>query len=202
MRILDNFITNPEVIAVLEKQWDSLPPDTTAWLDIDHTSTTVWHALIHTIWGSYPESLNALGFEYWQNTLTSGGNSSFSEDCEETLDAAGPMVWHKDKDEEVYRQTSHIVTCDLGAIYYPFNDEFVGGYLEIANNDDFDEVERIQAKANRLIIFNPSYYHRVSKIYSGTRRCFVVNAWRETRPTIGRKALGNPEHGKGQVMHA
>ena len=55
-------------------------------------------------------------------------------------------------------------------------------YLEIANNPDREKVEpskieRLKPIQNRLIIFNPSYPHRVSPIHKGKRRAIIVNAW-------------------------
>jgi hypothetical protein len=55
-----------------------------------------------------------------------------------------------------------------------------GGYLEICTNgkiDDPDNFERIKPIENRLIIFNPSLPHRVTKILNGNRRAFLTNAW-------------------------
>ena len=52
----------------------------------------------------------------------------------------------------------------------------VSVFLEGASPED---MARLVAKPieNRLIMFNPSYPHRVSAIRRGRRRAIIVNAW-------------------------
>ena len=71
---------------------------------------------------------------------------------------------------------------NMGLVYYAISDQLEGGYLEIANspnreNIDPNKIERLKPIENRLIMFNPSFPHRVSKISSGKRRAIIVNAW-------------------------
>ena len=68
----------------------------------------------------------------------------------------------------------------IGHIFYSKIENLDGGYLEISSNnrvDDPSNVERIKPIENRLIIFNPSIPHRVTKINKGSRRAFLANAW-------------------------
>ena len=70
----------------------------------------------------------------------------------------------------------------MGLVFYAISEELDGGYLEIANSPDRNNVEsskieRLKPIENRLIMFNPSYPHRVSPINSGRRRAIIVNAW-------------------------
>ena len=37
--------------------------------------------------------------------------------------------------------------------------------------------ERITPKGNRLVIMDPSNWHRVTKVKDGVRRTFVVDLW-------------------------
>ena len=67
-------------------------------------------------------------------------------------------------------------------VYYAISHNLEGGYLEIANspdrnNVDPSKIERLRPIENRLIMFNPSFPHRVSGITSGKRRAIIVNAW-------------------------
>ena len=45
------------------------------------------------------------------------------------------------------------------------------------NNVEPSKIERLKPIENRLIMFNPSYPHRVSPISGGKRRAIIVNAW-------------------------
>ena len=71
---------------------------------------------------------------------------------------------------------------NIGLVYYAISEGLDGGYLEIANSPDRENVEphkieRLKPIENRLIMFNPSYPHRVSSIRRGRRRAIIVNAW-------------------------
>ena len=80
------------------------------------------------------------------------------------------------------KEKKEVVMPSMGLVYYAISDELDGGYLEIANSPDRNNVEsskieRLKPIENRLIMFNPSYPHRVSPINSGRRRAIIVNAW-------------------------
>jgi predicted 2-oxoglutarate/Fe(II)-dependent dioxygenase YbiX len=53
-----------------------------------------------------------------------------------------------------------------------------GGFLEIFINGRDGEPERIEAKYNRLIIFEAGkYLHRVTPVTRGVRSAIAVNLW-------------------------
>jgi len=178
MQILDDFISSEEVRYALQHAWDLLPANETAWMNYPtaaKTLTNVWETLAANIWSLHfsegSSSVSPLGYEYWGNDIAQGE----------------VLGWHKDKDEDVYDSSGKVICPKVGAIYYPFNDPFEGGFLEVALEDDFDRIERFEAKPNRLIIFDPSSYHRVTKVYSGYRKAFVVNVWQDHLPKVARK---------------
>ena len=188
MKIIDDYITGEEVRASLRHAWGGLSESDTAWVDyIDAVEKpgNVWETLAADIWKEHLSSA-PLGYEYWGNTIEPG----------QVLD------WHKDKDEVAYNADPSKTTCPtIGAIYYPFDDAFEGGFLEVALEDDFDRIERFEAKPNRLIIFNPSSYHRVSKVYSGRRKAFVVNVWQDHLPAVASAGNVYPHTAFGKLYH-
>ena len=110
------------------------------------------------------------GFEYWSNYYS----------------ASSSLDWHKDKDERLFKENGTIISPDSGHIYYVDVSNLEGGYLEISNKSfpEFSDIERIMPVENRLIMFDPSVPHRVSKIYSGKRRAFLANAWEKKPETF------------------
>ena len=71
----------------------------------------------------------------------------------------------------------------MGTIFYPKNIPFKGGYLEIEHPDG--ELERIQAKYNRLIIFPAGeLLHRVTPVTEGTRYAIAINLWKHIPITV------------------
>ena len=174
MKLIDNFIREPELLDQLLKDeiWETLPEDTGWYLGWwRHYPTTVWHHLIQKIWATLPKVHDVKGFEYWGNNLKSDHN--------------GILQWHQDKDERLFEETGTTICPDIGAVYYPYPSQFKGGFLEIANGNDFDRLERIEPVFNRLVVFNPSNFHRVSRVYEGYRKAFVVNVWKDHTPKIG-----------------
>jgi len=179
MKVCDNFVGRKSVVSQMnsDELWDTLPKGTTWWNgwwdDLGTASIdTFWKQFIHSIWKDYPDVEKAHGFEFWGNTL----HSFKSKD----------LGIHKDKDESLFERTGEIITPDFGAVYYPSPMDYDGGYLEIYNEDSFDKVERLAPVQDRLVMFDPSYYHRVTPIYNGVRRAFVVNLWASNLPEIGR----------------
>ena len=80
------------------------------------------------------------------------------------------------------KEKKEVVMPNIGLVYYAISEGLEGGYLEIANSPDRNNVEpskieRLKPIENRLIMFNPSYPHRVSPISGGKRRAIIVNAW-------------------------
>ena len=80
------------------------------------------------------------------------------------------------------KEKKEVVTPNMGLVYYAISENLDGGYLEIANSSNRDniepnKIERLKPIENRLIMFNPSFPHRVSPINGGRRRAIIVNAW-------------------------
>ena len=122
---------------------------------------------IKIVWTQFSNLENKIaGFEYWSNAHQTGGG----------------LNWHVDKDEKLMKDKKELVMPSMGLVYYAISEDLDGGYLEIANSPNRENVnpskiERLKPIENRLIIFNPSYPHRVSQITSGKRRAIIVNAW-------------------------
>ena len=93
------------------------------------------------------------------------------------------------------RQEKKMVHPTIGHIYYAEITNLEGGFLEIAPDQNIDKgkfkkiytyddhTERYKPLENRLIIFNPSRLHGVSKIHKGIRKAFLANAL--SGPKIG-----------------
>ena len=66
-----------------------------------------------------------------------------------------------------------------------------GGYYHTWKELGFrkDHIERIKPIENRLVVFDPSKWHRVSKVSKGKRKAFLSNAW-STKP----KTFDNGDH--------
>ena len=86
-----------------------------------------------------------------------------------------------DKDEELWKQTGgkdggELVLPEIGTVYYPKDTKHEGGYLEIERANG--EVERIEPKFNRLVIFDAGgSRHRVTQVSNGVRYAIAINLW-------------------------
>jgi hypothetical protein len=133
-------------------------------------ANTVKKELIELIWGEQcpiNKSYNISGFEYWTG-IQSANDSNFKNN----------LGMHIDKDESHFEKTGELVTPIIGTIYYPEQEEFEGGMLEIYTNGTDQAPERIYAKPNRLIIFGAGdVHHRVDTVISGTRKAIAINLW-------------------------
>lgn len=176
MLVLDNLV--PDGSVIFQKMnspdaWEKMPTET-AWYSFEDYKNSrnwsVWSDIIQKMYCQIPFSQrdNIKGFEYWGNRL----------------EAKDALTWHQDKDEYIFAKNYTTISPSIGFVYYPYEDTFTGGYLEVAVKDDFDEVERIQAKFNRLIMFDPSQYHRVTRVHTGSRRAFIVNVWADHTPEV------------------
>ena len=66
----------------------------------------------------------------------------------------------------------------IGTVYYPMSTEFEGGYLEIERANG--EVERIEPKFNRLVVFDAGgAKHRVTQVSNGVRYAIAINLWKQ-----------------------
>jgi hypothetical protein len=167
MIIIDNFIKDQTLLKEIEEDKTFFGPNGNfmwwdGWWNSD--ANTLKKRIIEHIWryNSPDNSHTVRGFEYWtgvygpdrpQNNL---GN-------------------HFDKDELHFKNTGEVVSPVVGTIFYPKNVKFGGGYLEIEHDSG---VETIQAKYNRLIIFDAGNdLHRVTEVTSGIRHAIAINLW-------------------------
>lgn len=131
---------------------------------------TVKKELISLIWGTecpLNTSYDIAGFEYWTG-IQSASDSNYKNE----------LGLHIDKDETHFEETGVLVSPVIGSIYYPEQDDFEGGMLEIYTNGPDQAPERIYAKPNRLIIFDAGKVeHRVDIVTKGTRKAIAINLW-------------------------
>ena len=130
---------------------------------------TLKKRVIQYIWGenSPYDSVSIAGFEYWtgqyDNTKPEG------------------LKFHLDKDEALYMETKEILSPIIGTVYYPWENDIDGGYLEIFESNPFESdvtTERIAAKQNRLVIFPAGQkFHRVTPVTRGLRSAMAINLW-------------------------
>tara|TARA_B100000963_G_C22587545_1_gene653858 strand:+ start:908 stop:1465 length:558 start_codon:yes stop_codon:yes gene_type:complete len=169
MIVVDNYIKDKSLQEALKSNefWQSVGRLNwwDGWWKTDPKN--ICEQFIKIVWTQFSNLENKIaGFEYWSNAHQTGGG----------------LNWHVDKDEKLMREKKELVMPSMGLVYYAISEELDGGYLEIANSPDRENVnpskiERLKPIENRLIIFNPSYPHRVSQINSGKRRAIIVNAW-------------------------
>ena len=134
---------------------------------------TIKKRLIYELWGpsSVHPAVKCEGFEYWTGQFGEGHRSEL-----------GP---HFDKDEEHWLKTGgskngEVITPVMGSVFYPVPMDIEGGYLEIFKSDNDKNPERIQAKFNRLIVFEAGKYpHRVTEVTKGVRSAIAINLWEE-----------------------
>lgn len=175
MLICDGFLTDRKLLEDLRdiELWKALPAY--SWWDgwWQSAPSNPLEQTIQCIWqGQIPEDRFA-GFEYWFNALTENS----------TLD------WHRDCDESLRRREGRYVCPMLGNVYYVISQDVVGGLLELSDSAAFAEVEtseleRIKPVENRLVIFNPSLFHRVSRLVRGKRLALQVSVWHEKPRTF------------------
>ena len=134
------------------------------------------------------------GFEYW--THIHSNKSSITVDGRQA-NVSNHLGWHTNKDEVLHYNEDKFEHPIFSIIFWPFEQELKGGYLEMSpirqvdkeieiNGDtcekcfreirDF-EIERIKPEHNRLVIQDPSYWHRVTDVEDGIRWTFVVDVW-------------------------
>ena len=166
MILIDNYLQDKKILEEIQKEenWINFP--TYNWWDGWWVCEprNIMEKLIELIWKKLSVENKIAGFEYWSN----------SQKADQYLD------WHFDKDEKLKSTNGKILSPSIGHIFYLTVENLKGGFLEISSNnkvDDHENFERIKPIENRLIIFNPSVSHRVTKIYEGNRRAFLANAW-------------------------
>ena len=102
------------------------------------------------------------------------------------------LDWHTNYNDQTDRTDT--VVPPLSVIYYVEYrnrednniNNVPGGWLEISPKSLYDnpgngpgEVERIKTKTNRLVMFNPSYWHRVTNVL-GYRYAVSIDLWNIT----------------------
>ncbi len=173
MMLLDDFVKDKEVLAKLAKDdlWTGESVPLRGWYDgwAKSSPSNVWEELIHEIWKYWPNVAEAKGFEWWTNIHHKSSS----------------LGWHQDKDEDAAEgDRGNIICPNYGAIFYPYPHKCDGGMLEVMHQNDEDTIERLAPVHNRLIMFDPSQFHRVSRVYTGERRAFIVNLWKDHVPKL------------------
>jgi hypothetical protein len=167
MIIIDNFIKDRELLQGItsNRLWST--PCGYSWKPFGSKDLNIYEILISKVWsGNISEYMDLppeyAGIEYWINNMSNSGISNFLEP-------------HMDKDEYLYN-TKHILrTPEVGMVYYAHKTTPEGGFLEIEASKG--GLQRIEPLPNRLIIFNPSIKHQVTKVTKGTRRTIASNIW-------------------------
>lgn len=174
--IFDNFIQDEALLEEIQQDKNFFAdPGIYYWWDawFNSEGNTLKKRLIEYIWRDncpIRESFNIAGFEYWTGVQSANPDSNFEDNLE----------LHVDKDEALLRNKGEYATPVIGTIYYPDQEDFEGGMLEIFTNGPDEEPERIYAKPNRLIIFDAGTIpHRVATVTRGTRKAIAINLWAE-----------------------
>lgn len=174
--VFDNFITDPNLLKELkEDQTFFNDPGVYYWWDawFNSPANTLKKRLIEYIWKDncpVRKSYNISGFEYWTGIQEADPTGGFKDN----------LIIHHDKDEAWWKKTGEVVSPIIGTVYYPEQDNFEGGMLEVFTNGRDQAPERIYAKPNRLIIFDAgTVLHRVDTVTSGTRKAIAINLWED-----------------------
>lgn len=189
MIIIDNFIKDLDFLERIEKSdkfWERGYQWYDGWWNLE--PNTLRHHLIKAIWGpnSPHPGISCLGFEHWVGDFTETSESF------EQMGREYSLKLHFDKDEDYWKEHKTIIGPKIGTVFYPCKEinEMEGGMLYYWENYDStkltpegwltepeDEPEIIKAKFNRLIIFDASKLHGVSKVTKGRRRAIAINLW-------------------------
>ena len=169
MIIIDDFIQDKDLLSSITKQKDTFfgPNGNFMWWDgwWNSPTKTIKQKLIEYIWKDHSptQGYDIVGFEYWTGVY---GPDKANKD----------LGGHYDKDEEQFKRTGEIIRPIIGTVYYPMDVDFEGGMLEIEHENG--DIERVQAKYNRLIIFDAgNKVHRVTPVTKGTRYAIAINLW-------------------------
>ena len=175
--VFDNFIKDKDLLAEIQSNSSAIFADPgvykwyAGWFNNSPANNTV-KKLIEYVWGdSCPisQSFDIAGFEYWTGIQEA---KSFGDDFEDNL------VMHFDKDEAWWEKTGEFNIPVMGSIYYPQQEGFEGGMLEIYTNGEDNPPEVVYAKPNRLIIFEAGKDpHRVTVVTKGQRLAIAINLW-------------------------
>ncbi len=175
MYILDNFVKDPVLLEEMQHDKSFFGPNGDfMWWDGWWNSpvNSVKKRLIEYIWryNSPTPTMVISGFEYWTGVYGDGFPNT-------------DLGWHFDKDEAWWKRTGgnkggELILPLIGTVYYPMSTEFEGGYLEIERANG--EVERIEPKFNRLVVFDAGgAKHRVTQVSNGVRYAIAINLWKK-----------------------
>ena len=175
MIVIDNFIKDKPLLEAIDNDKSFFGPNGNfMWWDgwWNSHASTLKKQLIEYIWrhNSQLALNNLVGFDYWTGVYGDGHEQT-------------GLGKHYDKDETHWARTGgqnggEVLKPAIGTVYYPKDVEFEGGYLEIYSKGEHNEPERIEAKYNRLVIFDAgSHLHRVTQITKGVRYAIAINLW-------------------------
>ena len=172
--VIDNFVKDVNLLTDIKNDDRFFAdPGIYYWWDgwWNGEAKSVKQRLIEYIWADncpLSQSITMRGFEYWTGIQTANPNLGFNNN----------LGNHYDKDEELFAQTGQIVTPIIGTVYYPEQDQFEGGMLEIYSEGVDNTPEVVYAKPNRLVIFDAGkYVHAVTPVTKGTRKAIAINLW-------------------------
>ena len=132
---------------------------------------------IQRVWQREISENEIAGFEYWVNPLTEGQ----------------ALKWHRDCDVALHRSEGRYVCPAIGNVLYVLVENVIGGFMELSDQESLIDVEtsdlqRIRPVEDRLVIFNPSRWHRVTRLARGRRLALQTNLWMQKPQTF---ALGD-----------
>ena len=176
MIVIDNFIKDKALLKEIELNKDSFFADNGNyyWWDgwWNTPDNSLKKRLIAYIWRDHSpyHRVGLDGFEYWTGQFGPDAGSDY-------------LNMHLDKDETLWKETGELSSPIIGTVFYPVEMDIDGGYLEIFSRDTDHTPERIEAKYNRLIIFDAGgVHHRVTNVTKGLRSAIAINLW-DKKPT-------------------
>ena len=189
MIVYDNFIKDLDLLDKISND-DKFWEPGYRWWDGWWAAPTedLRHQLIKEVWGenSPHESITCKGFEHWV------GDYNGDEEPHIIFDKSWSLKPHFDKDEEHFQKTKKVLGPKMGTVFYPCREiqDIEGGDLwywdhygaDLMTEDNMlvypdREPEVIKAKFNRLIVFDASKLHAVTKVTKGRRRAIAINLW-------------------------
>ena len=205
MIVIDNFIKDEEYLKELNDNKYLLFKDTyqceSIWWDgwWKDKAKTIHQELIEYIVKSNQfigdELISRVKiFEYWTHVHSNKLSVKLGD---MKIDNIQYSAWHQNKNESAYRNKNAVIHPMFSVIFWPVEQEVLsGGYLEIISDkidddkchdngcpkdchdfENYQKSERIKPKHNRLVIMNPSKWHRVKEVTDGTRWTFVFDGY-------------------------
>lgn len=189
MIIYDDFITDLDLLDRISEDESFWEPGYRWWDGWWNAETEdLRHELITEIWGqsSPHRGISCSGFEHWV------GDYKGEDEPHYIFNEPWSLKPHFDKDEDHWHETKEVIGPKIGTVFYPCRevDEMEGGLLHYWGDYGADMMtedhmliyppnppEIIKAKFNRLIIFDASKLHAVSKVTYGRRRAIAINLW-------------------------